>query len=578
MSLIELHLENYALLRQASLEFGEGLNVLTGESGSGKSLSMEALRWCLGGRAGTAISADGASGRTRVAATFRDIPERAARLADDFGIPENDGLITIARQGGTGKASIRINGAVASARTLSAIAGDLVEIATQGESGRLSDSFYQRELLDWFCGAAGLRREMAELYLQKTALERTIARITEDQTKAVEVRAAAVAVQRQLAGLELSEERQEQLRAELAELSAATRIRLAAGQVRQAIGGADEQPGARDLVSALLPVLHQLPMGEQVASLTAAIDSLLVQLDGVLLEARLLAEGSAGNPERLAEVEDELSRMAAAVRRFGSLEAARQEQEEAERLLADAGSAADLTSLTMQLHEVTGKCLAHALRLHSVRLAASCDLEQQVTALLCELGIPEASFLVTCTLKEGASGIPSDGRSILVNPDGADQVQFLFSSAREMAPLPLSAVASGGELSRVALALRVLISGETESATLVLDEVDTGIGGETAIRMGEVLASLGKSRQIITITHRAEIAARADTHLLVRRVVSAAGTDGTIESITGQERVLEVARLLSGSLTAAARKRAVELLESSVDGDIRPRPAASRVG
>jgi DNA repair protein RecN (Recombination protein N) len=256
------------------------------------------------------------------------------------------------------------------------------------------------------------------------------------------------------------------------------------------------------------------------------------------------------------------------IRRHGSLEAALVELDRAIALVAgvdgEAGSIGGLEAAAEAGRTAAG---AAAASLSSARAAAARRLERAITTELRSLELPHARFRVVLTRSLDVDGVDTgDGTPVRCGPAGIDDVDFRLAPNRDSVPMPLDEGPSGGELGRLALALSAVVT-EDDAPVLVLDEVDTGIGGETAARVGDVLARIGRTRQVIAITHRPEIAARAAAHLTITKLDRPGGAQATARPVNGSERVREIARLMSGRTTEAALTRAAELLAEGAGGD-----------
>jgi DNA repair protein RecN (Recombination protein N) len=259
-------------------------------------------------------------------------------------------------------------------------------------------------------------------------------------------------------------------------------------------------------------------------------------------------------------VEERLDLLARIRRRHGSIRAALTALDEAVRVRDAARGERDLAALTAGEERARDEVAAAARRLSGARRDAARALERAVEERLTVLELPQARFRVTLGVVADADGVDLGGGPVRCDGEGVDQVEFRFSASRAGVPLPLDEGPSGGELSRLALALAA--AGASDGRPLLLlDEVDTGVGGETAARVGDLLAEIGGGRQVLAVTHRPEIAARARWHLLVSRLDEEGMAASAVERIDAERRVVEVARMMSGRTTAAALARSAELLD-----------------
>jgi DNA repair protein RecN (Recombination protein N) len=565
MALVELRVRGFAVLDSVCIAPGRGLTVLTGETGAGKSLCIAALRLALGGKVeGSPVRPDapGAS----VVAVFDDVPGSLCDHLAAIGVDPDD-LLTVSREiPADGRATCRINGALVSQATLRQVGEALVEITGQGESHRLVQPARQRQILDAFGGppVAAAGEALADAFSRwRAALDALEASRAACLRSAAEVEWARHVVA-ELAPLHLDPAEGDALKSERERLRHATELAGAATALWRACGGDDDSPGGADVVAGAMAQAQTL------RGVDAALDALAIEAAETVCRLRELAGRARGlrdaldaDPARLAAVEERLDAFDRARRRHGgTIESAIAALAGAEETVAaadgDGGAEASLVADVARLQTEVSACAA---RLSTRRIAAAAALERTTTAQLRRLRLPQARLRILVSRLADGHGIDIDGEQVACTADGIDAVDFRFTASRDGVPLPLSGGISGGELSRLALALRAVVALADDAPSVVLDEVDTGIGGETAARVGEVLASIGQERQILVVTHRAEIAARAGCHLVVVRDPTAPASSATVAAVDGEERALEIARLMSGRATRVALLRAAELLE-----------------
>lgn len=562
MTLRELRVSNLAVMKEAVVELDAGFSVLTGESGAGKSVCITALRLALGGKLESDVIRPGAAA-ARVAAVFDNILDPVGERLRELGIPDDDLLTLVREVPRSGRGVCRINGAMVSQAVLREVGEALVEVTAQGASQRLLKRAWQLDVLDAAGGPslAALRAEVADAVRcwREVGDELAAAR------RAASSGAAEVARARDLVAdlerLELRPGEEDELGGERLRLSHAARIVEAAGGLAEAVAGDDG--GAADAVARATDAAAEVGAVDAVMQdLTTRAANLVEELRELGLDAKRHADGITFDDERLAEVEHRLDVIARVVRRHGSVEQALDDLNAARRVVeATEGGADGVGALEAEARAAAQSAGERAARLSAARAAAARRMEQAVTDEVRELGIPHGRFKIVMSRLPDPGGVDTgDGISVRCGPRGIDEVEFRFSSARDVVPVPLDEGPSGGELSRIALALSV-VAVEQGAPILVLDEVDTGIGGETAARIGDVLAGIGAARQVLAVTHRAEIAARADGHLVVRKRDAASGAVARVERAEGGARVEELARLLSGRETDAALRRATELLD-----------------
>ena len=568
MALRELRISNLAVIEEARLSFEDGFSVLTGETGSGKSMCINALRAALGGRLEPEQVRAGTPG-ARVAAVFDNPTPRLRARRAELGIPDDD-LITLSRDvPATGRATCRIDGALVSQAVLREIGDLCVDVTAQGTSQRLVRRTWQRDLLDTFGGPELVRARAAAaeaFRAWRAAVDTLTAAHRAASTGAAELQRARDLVE-DLERLGLRSGEDAELQAERLRLRHAARIAESSIAIAEASGG-DERSAADRLAAAIGGGADLAAVDPQLGALLENADALIDSLRELALDARRHADSVTVDEARLTAVEERLDTLTRVTRRHGSLDAALGELARASALVesvdGEGGATGVLEVSTAARRDEAG---AAAAALSTARTAAARRLERSITAELRSLELPHARFRVVLSRSLDIAGVDTgDGTPVRCTPAGVDEIDFRLAPNRDSVPMPLDEGPSGGELGRLALALSAVVS-EDDAPVLVLDEVDTGIGGETAARVGDVLARIGRSRQVIAITHRPEIAARAAAHLTITKLDRAGGAEACATVVAGDGRVREIARLMSGRSTDAALARAAELLEEGADRD-----------
>jgi DNA repair protein RecN (Recombination protein N) len=495
-------------------------------------------------------------------------PRLRARRAE-LGIPDDD-LITLSRDvPASGRATCRIDGALVSQAVLREIGDLCVDVTAQGTSQRLLRRAWQRELLD-ASGGPELERARAvtgeAFRAWRAAVDALDAAHRAASTGAAELQRARDLVE-DLEILELRSGEDAELQAERLRLRHAARIAESSLAIAEASGG-DERSAADRLASAVGGGTDLAAVDPELGALLENADELIDRLRELALDARRHADEVTVDEARLAAVEERLDTLTRVTRRHGSLDAAIAELIRARALLdsvdGEGGAIGALEVAAAARRAETGLAAA---ALSSARAAAARRLERSITTELRSLELPHARFRVVLTRSLDIDGVDTgDGTPVRCSATGVDDIEFRLAPNRDSVPMPLDEGPSGGELGRLALALSAVVS-EDDAPVLVLDEVDTGIGGETAARVGDVLARIGRSRQVIAITHRPEIAARAGSHLTIAKQDRTGGAEARAAVVTGDDRVHEIARLMSGRSTDAALARAAELLDEGAGRD-----------
>lgn len=564
--LLELHLRRFRLVREARIDCAAGFGVLSGETGAGKSLCIGALRWVLGGR----LEGDAVGEGTAVRAVFEASPESVVLLAG-LGIAVDE-LVTLSRDAGaSGRSTGRVNGSLVSQSTLRELGEHLAEVTAQGASQRMLRPSWQRRALDEAGGGAvaGAREEMAGAHRRWRSAEAALTAARAASLKTAAELAEAEAAIAELEPLRLREGEEDDLGAERLRLRHAEGIARAAALLAQAADG--DEGGAADLLGrATIEVEAVGGFDPALADLGVEAAALAGQLRDLGTSARRLSDRVEIDSGRLAVVEERLDTLARIRRRHGSLGAALSALEAACHIRDAARGSLDLVALEVEAARARAEAVAAARGLRAARGEAARRWEQAVQRHLADLELPDARFRATLGVVADAEGLDLGDGPLRCDAEGVDQVELRLAANRGGVPLPLSDGPSGGELSRLALALAAA-GGREDQPLLVLDEVDTGVGGETAARVGDLLAAIGSRRQVLAVTHRAEIASRAGWHLLVARTGAADGVVSEVERVVGDRRVSEIARMMSGRGTAAALARAAELLSEGSGGAPRQR-------
>jgi DNA repair protein RecN (Recombination protein N) len=557
----ELRVENLLLIERAELGLGPGLNVLTGETGAGKTVLAHALDLLLGGKPRPGIVRPGAS-EAYVEGVFALPAVLRSALAER--LPEGEDELVLARRvSAEGRTRAYVGGRSATAGDLAEIGGALLSFYGQHEHRRLTLASAQLEILDGFCGAeqAGRREAFAAAYAGERAVREELD----------ELRARAGARDRELDLLvweleeidraDPSEAEEEGLLAERERLRHLTSLMGAASGALAALSGddavgdssGDGSPGAAALAAAAGALEGARGVDPALDTLADRARALAVEADDLAGELRRYGEGVEASPGRLDEVEERLALLDRLKRKHGGTIAAvlayaeecrrrRNELEGAEEAL-EAGEA--------RLEAARTELAERAAELRAARLEAADALAEAVVERLAGLAMEGATFEARVAERDG------------YGPTGGDEVEFLIAPNPGVPAGPLRETASGGELSRVMLAL-MGVAAEAGPATLVFDEVDAGIGGQTARAVGEQLRDLAAGRQVICITHLPQIASLADRHFTIVKDTSADTATTTVTRLARGDVVGELVRMLGAEDgDAAARRHARELLKAA---------------
>ena len=552
-----LHIENFALIADAELSFGDGVTMITGETGSGKTMLLGALLFAVGERASSDFI--GRHGdRVRVTLSFDlDEPQRAWLAENGFDFEPGEMAEIVRELHTSGKSSLRMNGRASTASFLREFAPHILDVVGQHEAQRLLAPRYHMALLDRFGGNELLevRDACADAYhhwvASRDALQEVEAAGADARRRyddAAEI-LAAIAEVAPIPG-EVGTLRE---RAKL--LASAQRVTTALTIAHESL--ADDDGGAVTAIGAARTALDGIrSLAAHFDDLTARIDAVqneLVDCAAEISKAAGEIEYDAGETERINERIDALDRLE---RRFGgSLEAVFAAQTQAQTIIEAAELSDEHRAAAIARHDADARLLRErASQLRVLRKTAASALEAAVAAELGDLALASAKLTVVADELEAISATGDQRISLMFRANSGDTVRNLAQ------------VASGGELSRVLLALIVALAGSRERTALVFDEIDAGIGGATATAVGTRIARLGKQSQVVCVTHLAQIAVHADVHAVLEKRDDADGATITLRTLaTNDERVDEIARMLSGESHKAAKTHARELLRNLVD-------------
>jgi DNA repair protein RecN (Recombination protein N) len=560
-----LHVRNLAIVKEATLDLGPGLNLLTGETGAGKSILVDALLLGLGGRAETDQVRTGEE-RASVAIEFEVASPEARAFLEEHGYPLEQGHVVVQREvAAEGRGRAFIGGVPAPIADLRAFGALVVAIHGQHQHQTLLEPAAHLPLLDREGGAADLLPEMAEA---ARALREAEARLVSlrDGAQRLAQRVDLLTWQvQEIDAAALQPGERAALRAERERLRHAEQI-LRHG--REAFDALYEGEGA-----ALARLAEGIRAAREVARYEPGLDADLEraeaarsEIEEVAFRLRDLTARLQPDPQRLQAADDRLQQIETLLRKYapGGDEAAiaayRDGAAEELRTLTDGG--ATVAGLEEQVERLRTRALEAAGALSRRRRAAAAALERQVEKELAGLAMTGTRFAVDRRLRPGpGSGLWVEGEEVAVDAAGYDVVEFLLSANRGEALRPLHAVASGGELSRIMLALEVVRLGRSAPRSLVFDEVDAGVGGAVAEVLGRKLRALAATHQVLCVTHLAPIASQADRHARVTKRAARGRTEAVVEPLDARGRVQEVARMLAGeSVTASALKHAAEML------------------
>jgi DNA repair protein RecN (Recombination protein N) len=553
--LIKLFVQNYALIRELDVEFENGLTIITGETGAGKSILLGALSLILGTRADSSVLLD-KNEKCIVEGTFR-IEEYEL---NEFFISNNidyEPVSTLRREiNPAGKSRAFINDTPVTVNILKELGDRLIDIHSQHQTLMLNDNSFQLNLIDSFSGTAGIKNEYRETYSNYRRLKKEYTSIKE---KADKNKADLEYYQfqfNQLDEAKLKSGEQTELEAEQELLGHTEEIKLALGSSSNLFlaEGISILSMLREVKSYLGRIITFLPESESLLSRT---ESALIELDDLAAEVEKLTVSIEADPQRLAIVNNRLDNIYTLIQkhRVTDLGELIKKKDEIKELIGSIVSSDErIIELETLLDKEASRLKTISEEISNKRKSVLSDIELRITELLKQLGIPNAKFRITLTHLEEFTAT------------GINQADFLFSANKQIAPENMAKIASGGELSRVMLSLKSLLTKNNNLPTIIFDEIDAGVSGEVADKVGQILSGMGKYMQVINITHLPQVASRGTRHYHVYKDDTDNSTFTRVKLLSPEERILEVARLLSGSeVTETAMKNARELLKAGIN-------------
>lgn len=548
-----LHIRNFALIDKLDIDFDEGFSVITGETGAGKSILLGAIGMLLGQRADLKMIKAGEQ-RCIIEAVFNLSNYDFAPYFKAHDI-DYDGAECIVRRELTaaGKSRAFINDTPTSLSELKELGDQLIDIHSQHQNLLLNKQDFQLQVLDALASDSALLSEYKELYERWRHLVADLEEARSIAEKDSQERDFLAYQLGMLQEANLTEGEEEELEEELNTLSHAEEIKLALYESHEMLDG--ENRGIVNLMRELQRRISSITnVFSRVEELAERIDSSYIEMRDIASEVESLAEDIDYDPQRLAFVNDRLSTLHDLKQRFHAESVEQLIEEKAsmqQRLSLIDNSEEHLNRMAKEIAECEKALDVIARKLRTERTKAAKMVEEQMEKRLSPLGMPNVQFEVTMKEKEGFTST------------GRDEVTFMFSANKNVPLQPLSQVASGGEMARLMLVLKAIISGSVKLPTIIFDEIDTGVSGHIAEKMAQIMKEMGidNHRQVISITHLPQIAALGEQHYRVFKTDSEESTTSHIVRLTDEERITELAHMLSGStLTTAAIENAKALL------------------
>ena len=571
--LVELSISNVAIIESLRLEFSSGLIVLTGETGAGKSIIIDAVSLLLGGRAPTEIIRTGCESAT-IEGVFFLSPQLFAVLRpflQEQGLFDDSNELILRREISRGRRNVcRVNGRAVTLTTLQEIGEHLIDIHGQGEHLSLMQTRRHVDFLDRYGGLMRQREAFAALAATLHRVRGDLSVLRQDERELAR-RTDLLAFQiEEIEAANLRDGEESELKQQRSLLaSAEKRLRLSA-QLHELLAEGDEgQRAAADALGSATEIAASLAeLDESLREESQAVESVLYQVEELARSIRKYRDAVEYDPQSLEEIEERLQLIQSLKRKYGdSIRAILGFAEEARRELDGITHSEErLEALRSRERVLLGEIAALGQKLSAERREAAERLCRAVEGELAELNMDGAQFLIDVRWSPNVAGVGIDGASYAFDATGLDQVEFLIGPNPGEEPKPMVKIASGGETSRLMLAMKAALSSIDLVPTLIFDEIDAGIGGQTGSIVGQKLWNLARDHQVFCVTHLAQLARYAEHHFLVTKDVVQDRTLSSARLLAHEERVQELAILLGGAATETTRRSAEELLQ---------RPAAS---
>ena len=554
-----LHIENIAVVKSVDIDFSQGFSALTGETGAGKSIIIDSINMLLGKKIEKELIRKGED-RAMVSGLFSSLSDAAVSIFNDAGIDlDEDGCVLVQRSiSQDGKSQVKINGRTVSLAVLKSVSPILVNIHGQSDTHALASVENHISILDTFGTDADILLSYREAYTEYESLKREIKSISERESERARYTEILEYQIKDIDVLELRDGEEEELVDKKLKIKNSERITKQSAFAYKALKGSEK--GSVSFLldrtsTALASISDVIP---QFADYSERLRDVLYQIDDIAEEVYATIEECDEDPmEKLNSIESRLDKISKIKRKYGfTIKDVLEFREKAFEELENLKNSDDvLKKLTKKLDETYAKALKIADLIHKTRTENAKKLEKAVCETLEFLDMPKVTFIID--IKESY-----DNGIKRLTKNGTDNVEFLISANKGMEPKPLSKIASGGELARIMLALKSVIADKDGVMTIVFDEIDAGVSGKTARKIGIKMQSLAESTQLFCVTHSAQIASLADSHYLINKSDKNGTTETSVSTLGDDGRVAELSRILGGiNVTEAQRAAAFDMLK-----------------
>lgn len=553
-----LHIENIAVIKHVELEFSNGFMVLSGETGAGKSIIIDSINLILGAKADKELVRHGESCAT-VSALFTDLSDNTVRLCEELGVAldEEKSLLVSRTFGIDGRSSVKINGRTVNLSILKQIAPGLVNIHGQSDSGALQDPEKHIDIIDVYASSKDLLDGYRDVYYRLEKTRRDIQDITKKESERERLKEILSYQIKDIDAVKLREGEEDELIDKKVKIKNSEKITKNSEFAYRALRGSEKGSAAYLIdrsITALMQLAGVIPAYEEYAE---RLREALASVEDVAEEVNAFLDDFDEDPtETLNAIESRLDKISKLKRKYGAtveaiLEFRNNAKAELDTLENYEGT---LETLKKEEDRLYAEALIIADKLHKQRLECAETLRVKICDILEFLDMPGVVFYANIDSEE------SDGRKVL-NKDGYDRVEFYLSANKGAEPQSLAKIASGGEIARVMLAIKSVIADKDGVSSVVFDEIDAGVSGKTARKIGLKMMDMASGLQIFCVTHSAQIASLADIHFLISKGDVNGATETSVRALDYDGRVKELSRILGGiNVTESQRAAAIDML------------------
>lgn len=545
-----LEIKNFAIIDHVNIQFDNGLNIITGETGAGKSILLGALGLTLGARVDTSALKNSAE-KCIIEATFKIEPYQLQVFFKENELDFDNNTIVRREITPSGKSRAFINDTPVTLDILKALAEKLVNLHAQNETTALNEQSFQINLLDFVANNKNLLKQYQEAFKHLQQLQNQFEDLKAKEQNITQEYDYNAFLLNEIKEADLEGFVLDEMEEELNTLSNAENIKSKLHTVAQALEE-DEYAALPVLIKAYQEINEIAKFGENFKNISERINSAIIELEDLKKEVDLLAENTELDEERIVFLEEKVNVANRLLKKhqLHSIEALIEKRDELETLIHSLENiSVETAQLEKEITQLEKSLWQQAEHISKNRANAIKSVEGEITNTLQQVGMPAATFKVSIEdLKE-------------LNHFGKDKIEFLFSSNKGFEPQSLKKIASGGELSRVMLSIKALLADYATLPTLIFDEIDTGISGEVATKVGAIFQRISKNHQLISITHLPQIAAKANQHLFIYKTDASGKTQTKIKALNIEERIEAIAGMISGEkITEASIENAKQLI------------------